>query len=135
MITKGLKSSNKLMIIFVMFLGVWLMPQDTHACEIEFEILKGKKEVYQVGDTLVVKVKVELTHRTCPVKLKKTKFKMKGIKVIKATGWKKLTSMKYERKLKIVVTASKKGKAILNAIRECEKDGGFGSFKIPVKEE
>jgi hypothetical protein len=126
-------AKQALMIVFIVFL--WAIPQKSHACEIEFEILKGKKEVYKVGDTLVVKVKVELTHRTCPVKLKKTKFKMKGIKVVKATGWKKLTSMKYERKLKIVITGAKKGKAVLNAIRECEKDGGFGSFKLEVKED
>jgi hypothetical protein len=103
---------------------------ESKACEIDFEILKGKKEIYQAGDEIVVKVKVKLTHRSCPEALKKTKFKMNGMKVIQSTGWKKLSSMEYERKLKIVITGTKSNKVTLNAIRECEKDGGFGSLKL-----
>jgi hypothetical protein len=103
---------------------------ETKACEIDFEILKGKKEIYQAGDEIVVKVKVKLTHRSCPEALKKTKFKMNGMKVVRSTGWKKISSMEYERKLKIVITGNKSNKVTLNAIRECEKDGGFGSLKL-----
>lgn len=55
---------------------------------------------------------------------------MKGMKVLKSTGWKQLSSMDYERKLKIVITGTKGNKVTLNAIRECEKDGGFGSMKL-----
>ncbi len=119
--------------IIVAMIGIFFLSfgaQETKACEIEFEILKGKKDVYNVGDTIVVKVIVKLTHRSCPVALKKTKFKMKGMKVLKSTGWKQLSSMDYERKLKIVITGTKGNKVTLNAIRECEKDGGFGSMKL-----
>jgi len=121
--------------ILVLILGVFflsLKPVETKACEIEVEIVKGEKEVYNVGDTIIVLVKVSLTHRSCPVAMKKTKFKLNGMKVIKATGWKQLSSMDYERKLKIVVTGAKGGKAAINVVRECEKDGGFGSMKIKV---
>ncbi len=117
----------------IAIIGVFFLlfnSQESKACEIEFEILKGKKEVYRPGDTIIVKVIVKLTHRSCPVALKKTKFKMKGMKVLKSTGWKQLSSMDYERKLKIVITGTKGNKVTLNAIRECEKDGGFGSMKL-----
>lgn len=116
--------------IFSILLGfflITLIPKEIYACDIEFEILKGKKETYSVGDTIIVKVKVALTHRSCPVALKKTKFKLNGMKVLKATRWKKLSSMDYERKLKIIITGNE---VTLNAIRECEKDGGFGSLKL-----
>lgn len=119
--------------ILSLLLGLFLLsifPNNIHACDIEFEILKGKKEVYTVGDTIIVKVKVSLTHRSCPVKLRKTQFKLNGMKVLKATRWKKLSSMDYERKLKIIITGTEGNEVTLNAIRECEKDGGFGSLKL-----
>ena len=123
----------KIQLLFTIALGVILMlsiPESAQACEIDFEITKGKKESYSTGDTLVVKVVVALTHRSCPVAMKKTKFKMKGIKVMKSTPWKKLSPNDYERKLMIVVTAESKGKINISALRECEKDGGFGSLKL-----
>jgi len=123
----------KIKLIFTIALGALLMmvnPESLKACEIEFEILKGEKENYNTGDTIVVKVIVALTHRSCPVAMKKTKFKMKGLKVLKSTPWKELSPNDYVRKLMMVVTAESKGKINLSAIRECEKDGGFGSLKL-----
>lgn len=105
-------------------------PKEMKACEIEFEIINGKKEVYKTGDTLVIKVTVALTHRACPIAMQKTKFNMKDIEVIKSTPWKQLSEMNYERKLMIVVKETQDGKLNLTAIRECDKDGGFGSIKL-----
>ena len=107
-----------------------ILPKEANACEIEFEIIKGRKDTYQTGDTLVVKVNVILTHRSCPIAIKKTQFKTNGLKVIKSTSWKQLTSMEYERILLIVVGKPKKGKLMINATRTCDKDGGFGSMKL-----
>lgn len=121
-------------ILFLM-LGVFfltLTPNSANACEIEFEVIKGKKETYQTGDTLIVLVKVLLTHRSCPIALKKTKFKMNGLKVIKSTQWKQLSAMDYERKLIIVVGEAKENKLNITAIRECDKDGGFGTLKLEM---
>ena len=117
--------------LIFMALGIFFfqfIPIIVNACEIEFEIVKGEKETYQNGDTLIVKVNVILTHRSCPVAIKKTQFKTSGLKVLKATSWKQLTSMEYERKLIIVLNEPKKGKFTINAIRTCDKDGGFGSL-------
>ena len=50
--------------------------------------------------------------------------------------WKELTAMDHVRKLKLQVVSNKDGKLIFNAIRTCDKDGGFGSLKleaIPVQ--
>ena len=109
-----------------------LTQNSANACEIEFEITKGEKETYQTGDTIVILVKVALTHRSCPVGMKKTKFKTKGLKVIKSTQWKQLSAMNWERKLMVIVTETKGDKLNLTAIRECDKDGGFGSLKLEV---
>lgn len=123
----------KIRLLIIITLGIFLMlsnPESLKACEIDFEIIKGKKESYNKGDTLVLKVIVALTHRSCPVAMKKTKFKMKGLKVMKSTPWKELSPNDYERKLMILVTAESKGKINISAVRECEKDGGFGSLKL-----
>ncbi|RLD49302.1 MAG: hypothetical protein DRI94_11370 [Bacteroidetes bacterium] len=122
--------------ILILLMGVFFVtfaPKTTKACEIEFEITKGKKDAYQKGDTLIVLVKVALTHRACPVALEKTKFKLKGLKVIKSTKWKQTSANKWNRKLMIVVTDTSGGKLNLAAIRECDKDGGFGTLKLDIK--
>ena len=121
--------------LLILFIGIFffsISSTSANACEIEFEVIKGKKETYQTGDTLIVAVKVKLTHRSCPVAIKKTKFKMKGLKVIKSTKWKQLGAMEFERKLIIVVGESKDMKLNLTAIRECDKDGGFGTLKLEM---
>ena len=123
----------------ILMLGLFFLSfsiQDAKACEIEFEIVSGKKATYEPGDIIVVKVLVILTHRVCPEALEKTKFKMNGMKVVGATGWKQVSAMDYERKLKIEIQSNKDGKLIFNAIRTCDKDGGFGALKlkgIPLK--
>ena len=119
-------------VIFFLFaiLFVSFSVQEVKACEIEFEITDNKKNVYEVGDILVVKVKVILTHRSCPIAMKQTKFTMKGLKVVGSTQWKQLSTMIWERKLKMQVTGTKDGKLVLNAVRTCDKDGGFGSLKL-----
>ena len=123
-----------LLILTLTMFALSLTQNTANACEIEFEITKGKKETYQTGDTLVILVKVALTHRSCPVGMKKTKFNTKGMKVIKSTQWKQLSAMKWERKLMVIVTETKGNKLNLTAIRECDKDGGFGSLKLEVSE-
>ena len=65
--------------------------------------------------------------------MKKTKFKMKGLKVAKSTPWKQLAAMDWERKLMVVVTENDTKNLNLTAIRECDKDGGFGSLKLKME--
>ena len=115
------------------FLLSLVNPTISSACEIEFDIVKGKKEYYQTGDTIVILVEVALTHRACPIAMKKTQFKTKGLKVIKSTPWKQLSEMNWERKLMVIVTETGSNKLNLTAIRECDKDGGFGSLKLNME--
>jgi len=124
----------KIIVIMIMGLILSVIPmKESKACEIEFKILKGEKDSYVVGDTIVIKVDVKLTHRSCPVAMKKTKFKLKGMKVIKSTPWKQKSANDWVRKLKIVVTEKNAKKINITAIRECEKDGGFGSLKLDME--
>ncbi len=119
---------TRITIIIIGFFFLQFVPINANACEIEFEIVKGKKDAYKTGDTIIVKVNVILTHRSCPIAIKNTEFKTNGLKVLKATSWKQLSTMEYERKLIIVMNKPKKGKFTINATRSCDKDGGFGSL-------
>ncbi len=125
----------KIRLILIVIMGVFfisLTPKTVNACEIDIEVTKGEKDSYQTGDTLVLLVKVVLTHRSCPVKMRETKFNMKGLSVMKSTPWKQTAAMDWERKLMVVVTETKGKKINLSAVRECEKDGGFGSIKLEL---
>jgi len=123
--------------ILILLIGVFifsLTPNKVVACEIEFNIIKGEKDSYKTGDTLVILVEVVLTHRSCPVAMNKTKFNTKGLKVIKSTQWKQLSAMNWERKLMAVVTETTGDQLNITSIRECDKDGGFGSLKLEVSQ-
>jgi len=104
-----------------------------YACEITFDIEKGKKDSYKVGDELVLKVHVAYTHRVCSQGIEATKFKYDGIEVISATKWKDIDGKNFERKLKIRVTDPSSDKLSLNATRTCDKTGGYGEIKLFVK--
>jgi hypothetical protein len=91
---------------------------------------KEKTSIYNVGDVFTVQVTVTLTHRVCPTSIAKTKFKFKGLKVVGATKWKQLSTMVYIRKLKIEVIGTESGKLLVNAVRTCDKDGGYGSMTL-----
>ncbi|MCF8362433.1 MAG: hypothetical protein K9G70_07395 [Prolixibacteraceae bacterium] len=102
------------------------------ACEFDFEVLKGEKEAYNVGDEVIVLVTVTYTHRVCPEGIDATKFNFTGTKALGATKWEEVSNGKYERKLKLVITEDKKGIHILNAVRTCDKDGGSGTVDFKV---
>ncbi len=124
---------RKLLLLVVIAGMLISFPQQLSACEIEFEILKGEKESYTTGDQFMVLVKVVLTHRACPEALNKTKFKTQGLKVVKSTSWKEITTMEHHRKLIVKVVDDSVENYVLNAIRTCDKDGGFGSLTLAVK--
>ena len=117
-------------VLFIINIGI------TAACEIDVTVVSGEKEKYSVGDELVIKVKVTLTHRVCTSDIKQTKFDVKGIKILSATDWKELSPGVYERKLKVKVTGTKSGKLKFSATRTCDKTGGFGTINLiaePIK--
>lgn len=94
--------------------------------------MDNKKEQYQMGDVLVVKVKVVFTHRQCPEGINATKFRYDGIKVLGATAWTESESGTYERKFKLQIEKTGNGNLVFGALRSCDKDGGAGSITINV---
>ena len=123
----------KNLLAFMGLMGLLLViPHVASACDIHVNVIRGEKENYQAGDQFMVMVKVVLTHRACPEAINKTKFKLKGLKVLKATAWKQVSTMEYDRKLIVKVVDDTVDSLVLNVIRTCSKDGGFGSLTLAV---
>lgn len=120
----------KYLISAFFFFSILLAGQQVKACEIEFSIQGEKKEGFMVGDEIIVKVDVIFTHRVCPEGIESTKFRYKGIKVLGATKWKEIANGKYERKLKLKVLESEEKEMVLEAIRKCDKEGGYGKISL-----
>ncbi len=120
--------------ILVAALAIFILSIVTaSACEITFDIEKGKKDSYKAGDELVLKVHVTFTHRVCTQGIEATKFKYEGIEVVSATKWKEIDGSNFERKLKIKVTDPSSKTLSLNATRTCDKTGGYGEITIFAK--
>ena len=118
--------------IIITFLGFFLS-NSAYSCDIEFSVIKNKKEIYEAGDKVIVKVSVLLTHRNCLEGIEKTDFKTKGLEISKATKWVEVLTGLFERKLMITINGSKDGKGILSALRTCEKEGGYASLSFKIK--
>ncbi len=129
-------SLNKAVLTVAAFLLFFAIHTVASACDINFDVIKGEKEEYESGDVIIMKVTVLLTHRNCPVALDETKFKYQGLKVLGATKWRAASSTTYERKLKIKILGADddKDKVFISATRTCDKEGGFGSLKLEVKD-
>ena len=123
--TRGLR-------VFLLIAGLFfaLQTYSAEACEIDFEVLKGKKASYEVGDLIIVKVEVFLTHRNCPEPMNATKYNQVGLKIMKSTKWKNPSANTYVQKLKIKITEAGAKKISLGAVRTCDKTGGVGSITI-----
>lgn len=102
------------------------------ASDITIEVIEGKKASYKKDDQLTAKIVVELIHRNCDLDIKSTKLNTKGLKINKATKWVEKEEGVFERKVKLQITASK-GKATLEAVRECSRRGGEATLTLPIK--
>jgi hypothetical protein len=75
---------NNLIITAIVF---FTLISSAFSCDIYFSVINNKKTQYQIGDELVLKVKIHNTHRSCPEDINKVKFEENGIKILTATRW------------------------------------------------
>ena len=122
---------NRMMIVLVAGLIFWLIPGSTQACEIEIKV-KDNKATVVPGSTVVLQIKVFLTHRECPEGIKATKFNAQGLKLTGATKWKQTGELEYVRMVKAQIDSAAIGEARLQVTRSCDKEGGLGSINLKV---
>lgn len=103
------------------------------ACEFILKIQGDAKEVYKVGDEVIVVVTMNLSHRVCNEVMDDVKYNFNGLKVLGATKWVEVNPNQYERKFKLQVIDNSKGNCTIAVKRSCDKDGGSGSLSFKVK--
>ncbi len=118
---------------FAAFAITLAAPRIASACDIDFDVVSGEKDKYKTGDELIIKVRVFFTHRNCPEGIDATKFKLDGIKVVGQKSWTEEGTGIYERLLKIKVTDNGKEKSSIEAVRTCDKEGGYGKLTLDTK--
>jgi len=122
--------SKKPLWVVVFLLILLAQPLLTDACELKFNISGEKKEVYKVGEEVIVEVEIVYTHRTCEIQLSDTKFTYEGMKILGATAWKEKAPNTFTRQIKLTLLDDSLPEAKLNIVRKCSKEGAIGSFKI-----
>lgn len=102
----------------------------SNACEIKFNIVGNQKSSYKQGEELTVKVTVVYIHRICELELSDTQFIADGLKIVSASDWTEVDPVTFTREIKLKVLNDSKKVGVFNVERNCNKEGGFGSFKV-----
>jgi hypothetical protein len=113
---------NAMKKIFLLSIAILALFTIGLGCDITMKIEK-EKTVYRVGDELIVKVVVSLTHGNCPISIKAVEFTTENLKILQGTEWKEKEPGVWERKLKVVVIETQDKTAKLTAQRKCDKGG------------
>jgi len=96
----------------------------------QFEIINNKKEIYQLGETLVVKINAIQNTRACTNGVEKTRIFTKGLTLVSQTQWTKLESNTYEKNVTVTVKGNKKNDARITAFRQTDRGVIAESFPI-----
>lgn len=105
---------RKLLLLLILISGVFAF-----ACDFTFEpaFISGK-----LGDTAIVKVTVDKTHRNCSLRtMDEYHLEYDGVQLMGATPWKQVDNDTYEKWLKVGL--SEIGNASIKIWKKCSKDG------------
>ncbi|HOO90116.1 MAG TPA: hypothetical protein PLA74_04765 [Syntrophales bacterium] len=108
------------------------MATPAEACKMDIRVDGTAKDTYSVGDELILKVTVYLTHRNCPEGIDTTQFGVSSLKVLGATEWSETSRNNFERLIKVEILPSETGEALMEAKRVCSKEGGYASLRLKV---
>lgn len=123
------------LVLSLILLGTFLLvfqAAEALACEIEVKVYGEPQAVYKVGDEVILKVSVFLSHRNCPEGIEATQFKAEGLEVLGATQWTETSDNHFERLVKVKITSTEDGEASLHAKRTCSKEGGYSFIALKV---
>lgn len=107
----------------------------TYACDIQFTLQDSKGKTVspakvKVGEEYVLVVRFETTHGNCGIAVENTKFKLDGVKVVKASDWEDQGNEVYIRKLQVKIVDNKKDTSSLVVVRECGRGGALAEFTL-----
>ncbi|MBR5784508.1 MAG: hypothetical protein IKY43_05005 [Bacteroidales bacterium] len=123
---------KKILVALLLFVATAV---SSYACSIEFVLQDNKGKTVnpakvKVGEEYVLVVRFETTHGNCGIPVDATKFKLDGIKVVKASDWKDEGNEVYTRKLKIKITENNKDAVSLIVERVCGRGGALAEYSL-----
>ena len=126
-----MKKTSKLLALAI---ALVITSVSAFACEIEIDVVKGKKATYSTGDVLTLKIDVETTHRSCIKTIEEVQLIPKNLKILSSTDWNDEDNdgTEWEKKVKVKVTG-KSGVASFTAERVCPKSGGKDVLELKIK--
>jgi len=126
----GLKASLWLAV----FISLLLSSKPLFACKISLKTVGEEKELYKAGDIIDLNLVVAFTHRACPTAISETEFNVEGLEISEATDWNETKpGMVFEKTMKLKVLSNKEGNLTLSVVRECPREGGFGSISFKAE--
>ena len=127
-------SALKVSLSLAVFISLLLTSNPLFACKIDLKAAGEVKELYKVGDVIDLNLVVAFTHRACPTAINETEFNVEGLEISEATDWKETKpGMIFEKAMKLKVLSNKDGKLKLSVVRECPREGGFGSISFKAE--
>jgi len=127
-------SALKVSVFLAVLISLLLTSNPLFACKIDLKAVGDVKELYKVGDVIDLNLVVAFTHRACPTAINETEFNVEGLEISEATDWKETKAgMIFEKTMKLKVLSNKEGKLKLSVVRECPREGGFGSISFKAE--
>jgi hypothetical protein len=118
---------NRIMYVLIILLFI-VFAISSYACEITFSPDKPK---YKIGDTVILKMIVKWTHKTCIKEAVEPALKLSDMEMTAKTKFKETAPGLWEIKYKMKVIGNK---AAVNAYEDCSKGGGTGNIKLQIEE-
>ena len=89
--------------------------------QVNLQYIKGKKEIYNIGDTITLSIQIKAPEETCIDGMKTTKFFQKGISIIQQSLWIEIKKGLWQKDISLIITGNKKKEAILTVFRRNDK--------------
>ena len=89
--------------------------------QVNIQYVKGGKTNYNIGDTVVLSVRIKAPEETCIDGMKTTKLFQKGISIINQSEWQEIKKGLWQTTISLIIKGNKKKEAILTIFRRNDK--------------
>ncbi|MGQ1783961.1 MULTISPECIES: hypothetical protein [unclassified Saccharicrinis] len=93
-----------------------------------------KKSNYAIGDTLRIKIQVNIPPEICSDGMQKTKIYLSGLDIIEQSQWNAMDNRNWAKEMTLKVRPNKKGMGKITAFRKADKGEFFIQEKISIAE-
>lgn len=93
----------------------------------------GKKDIYDIGDTIKVLIQVNMPLEICNDGVQKTKIYLSGLEINKQSEWKQMNTGLWKKEMVLIINSNKKAQSKITVLRRADKGDFFIQEKIYSK--